>query len=207
MPPLFVGAAMLESRRRRDYSARRHPISALALGDSGWTQTVNFFAAGALTCLFAVGVRRSRTSSVPAVAPWLLGAAGLGFIGAGIFLTGPVNGYPPGATDRMVQRTRTGVVHELSAVPIMIGIPALAATTGAGSAVRGERRWAGYSMVTALVALIAVLAAGAGFSGAEPFADRAGLYQRIGVVSALGWISLFALRVRSPSEVPRSFRN
>jgi hypothetical protein len=197
MAPLFIGTAMVEGRRRRDYSARRHPVSALALGDSGRVQTVNFLVGGTLTCLFAVGVRRARGRAIPAVAPLLVGAAGVGLISAGIFATDPVNGYPPGVPDRSVQRTRTGAVHELSAVPVMIGIPALAVGAGVHAAVRGDRRWAAYSLATALVSLVSFVVAGAGFGGAVRFAGWAGLSQRIGIVTAFGWVSLLAVRLRS----------
>jgi hypothetical protein len=196
MAPLFVGTAMIEGRRRRDYSPKRHPVSALALGESGWIQTANFVAGGALTSLFAIGLRRARQPSGPAASPWLLGAAGLGLIGAAIFATDPVNGYPPGVPDRADHRTRAGLVHELSAVPVMLGIPVAAVAAGVRSASRGERRWALYSVATAVVALVAFLTAGAGFGGAEQFVARAGLYQRIGVVAAFGWISMLAMRVR-----------
>jgi hypothetical protein len=196
MAPLFVGTAMIEGGRRRAYSPLRHPVSALALGESGWIQTANFVAGGALTCLFAVGLRRARQASGPTASPWLLGAAGFGLICAAIFATDPVNGYPPGARDRTEHRTRTGLVHELSAVPVMLGIPVAAVAAGVRSARRGERRWAVYSVATALVSLAAFFTAGAGFGGAKQFAGRAGLSQRIGIATAFGWISLLAIRVR-----------
>lgn len=196
MAPLFIGAAMIESRRRRDYSVLRHPVSALALGNSGWIQTGNFLVGGALTCLFAIGLRRARPSSGPPAAPWLLEGAGLGLIGAAIWPTDPVNGYPPGVPDRMTQRTRTGIIHELCAVPVMLGIPSAALAAGVRSAAPGERRWGGYCVATAVVSLSAFFASGAGFGGREQFAGRAGLYQRIGIVTAFGWISMLALRVR-----------
>jgi hypothetical protein len=202
MAPLFIGTAMVEGQRRRDYSARRHPVSALALGDSGRIQVINFLAGGTLTCLFAAGVRRARVQAAPAVAPLLLGAAGLGLMSAGIFATDPVNGYPPGEPDRMAQRSRTGALHEFSAVPVMIGIPALAIATSVRAARRGERRWAGYSFATALVSLGSFLVAGAGFGEAEKFARNAGLSQRIGIVTAFGWISLLSLRVRARLPTP-----
>jgi hypothetical protein len=197
MAPLFIGTALVEGRRRRDYSARRQPVSALALGRAGWIQTGNFLVGGALTCVFASGLRRARPSSGSAGSPLLLGGAGLGLIGAAIWPTDPVNGYPPGVPDRMVQRTRAGVMHELCAVPVMLGIPSAAVAAGLRSAARGERRWAGYCLATAVVSLGAFFASGAGFGGSGPFAGRAGLYQRIGIVTAFGWISMLALRVRS----------
>jgi hypothetical protein len=125
----------------------------------------------------------------------LIGGAGLGLIGAGMYATDPVNGYPPGAPDRTTQRSTTGLIHELCAVPVMLGIPAAAVTAGVRAAARGERRWAGYCLASALVSLGAFFASGAGFGGAEQFAGRAGLYQRIGIVTAFGWMSMLALRV------------
>jgi Protein of unknown function (DUF998) len=196
MAPLFVGTAVAEGQRRPEYSARRHPVSALALGDSGWIQTANFYAGGALTCLFALGLRRAGRASGATAPPWLLGAAGLGLIGAGIFATDPVNGYPPGVPDRAEHRTRTGVVHELCAVPVMLGIPVAAAVTGVRSAARDERRWAGYSLASALASLVAFLVAGAGFGADTRFAGRAGHFQRAGIITAFGWISMLAMRAR-----------
>jgi hypothetical protein len=199
MAPLFIGTALVEGSRRIDYSVLRHPVSALALGDSGWIQVANFLAGGTLTCLFAIGLRRAAPVSGSTGVPLLLGAAGLGLVGAGIFATDPVNGYPPGAPDRTILRTRRGAVHELCAVPVMLGIPVAAAASGVRSARRGERRWAGYCCATALVSLCAFFASGAGFGGAAPFASRAGLYQRVGIITAFGWISALALRVRRRS--------
>ena len=137
MAPLFIGTALVEGSRRIDYSVLRHPVSALALGDFGWIQVANFLAGGTLTCLFAIGLRRAAPVSGSTGVPLLLGAAGLGLVGAGIFATDPVNGYPPGAPDRTILRTRRGAVHELCAVPVMLGIPVAAAASG----VRLRQTW------------------------------------------------------------------
>jgi Protein of unknown function (DUF998) len=45
---LFVMTFIAEGATRADYSPLRHSISSLALGPSGWVQTVNFLAAGGL---------------------------------------------------------------------------------------------------------------------------------------------------------------
>lgn len=196
MAPIFIATAFVEGRRRRDYSARRHPVSSLALGDAGWIQTANFLAGGSLICLFAIGARRARPISRLTPPPWMLSAAGLGLIGSGIFATDAVNGYPPHAPDRSAQRTRTGAAHESCAIPVMVGLPVAAITAGVRSAARGERRWAGYCYATAIVSFGAFIAAGAGFGGAAQWVDRAGLYQRVGIVAAFGWVSALAIRVR-----------
>ena len=62
--PLFVFGFLVEGATRAAYDPLRHPVSSLALGDRGWTQTANFLVAGFLTLVFAVGLRRARASPV-----------------------------------------------------------------------------------------------------------------------------------------------
>jgi hypothetical protein len=60
--PLFTVAYLLEGASRGDYKPLRHPVSSLALGRSGWTQTVNFLFTGLLSLIFAVGLWRAGPS-------------------------------------------------------------------------------------------------------------------------------------------------
>ena len=39
--PLFVLVFLVEGATRAGYDPFRHPVSSLALGDHGWTQTAN----------------------------------------------------------------------------------------------------------------------------------------------------------------------
>jgi hypothetical protein len=55
--PLFVGAFLIEGATRADYDPLRHPVSSLALGESGWMQVANFIVAGLLMLAFACGLR------------------------------------------------------------------------------------------------------------------------------------------------------
>lgn len=57
--PLFVVAFIIEGVNRAYYDPLRHPVSSLALGDSGWTQTANFLVTSLLVVAFAVGLRRA----------------------------------------------------------------------------------------------------------------------------------------------------
>jgi len=98
--PVFVAAFLLEGARRIDYRPLRHPVSSLALGPGGWTQTANFATAGALYLGFAAGLRRTPCTIGPSTAgPLLIGAAAIGLLGAGAFTTDPVSGYPPSTPD------------------------------------------------------------------------------------------------------------
>ena len=66
--PLFVIAFLIEGATRADYNPLRHPVSSLALGDNGWTQTANFIITGLLMLAFAVGLRRALVDVDPVVA-------------------------------------------------------------------------------------------------------------------------------------------
>ena len=95
--PAFVTAFAVEGGARDGYRPLRHPVSSLALGPRGWAQTGNFAATGMLFLAAAAGLARAgdpAASRLPV--PALIGAAGAGLIGAAIFPTDPVSGYPPG---------------------------------------------------------------------------------------------------------------
>ncbi len=57
--PLFVVMFFIEGATRADYDPLRHPVSSLALGDRGWTQSANFLVTGFLMLAFAIGLRRA----------------------------------------------------------------------------------------------------------------------------------------------------
>ena len=83
-------------RRRypRGLQPLRHPVSSLSIGELGWTQIVNFVISGCLILAFAIGLwLMLRPSSF--WGPLLIGLMGIGLIGSGIFVTDPLNGYPP----------------------------------------------------------------------------------------------------------------
>src|SRR6185295_12186986 len=107
--PLFTLAWIIEGATRAGYDPLRHPISSLAIGEAGWTQTANFIVTGLLLLAFAVGLRRALQ---PRGGSWwgpvLVGAVGLGLLGAGLFVTDPLSGYPPGTPALPVERTTPG---------------------------------------------------------------------------------------------------
>ena len=97
--PLFVLAFLIQGIAKSDgYEFLRHPVSSLALGENGWAQTTSFLVCGTLTILFATGLWRSRL--VARAGAVLVGIWGVGLLGAGVFTTSPVSGYPIGTPDR-----------------------------------------------------------------------------------------------------------
>src|SRR5690349_6885025 len=90
-PPLFVAVLLLEGALRPGYDAWRMAGSALSLGPGGWVQVTNFLVTGVLLLVFALGVRgTSRAGSV------LFAILAVALVLAGVFVTDPQAGYPPG---------------------------------------------------------------------------------------------------------------
>jgi hypothetical membrane protein len=88
--PLFVGTFLVAGALRAHYDPLRHPVSSLELGPHGWVQHANFIVAGLLTLALAAGARAAlRTPAAVLIGVWALG-----LIGAGVFTTDPVSGYP-----------------------------------------------------------------------------------------------------------------
>lgn len=193
--PLFVGTFLAEGATRARYDALRHPVSSLALGDRGWMQTANFVAAGLLTLAFAVGMRRAFPPPKLSIrGPFLVGVWAIGLIGAGIFLTDPVSGYPPGTPDRPTGYSWHGAIHDLAfSLPGFVALAAACFVFCRWFAGRGDRGWAVYSALTGLVFSAAFVLASAGFGQAEGLVHLAGLFQRAAVAVGFGWLTLLAV--------------
>lgn len=179
--PLFTATYLLAPLLRHDgYSVARDPVSSLALGPPGWLQITNFVVCGLLTLLFALGLRRSlQPGPGSRTVPLLVAIWGAGLIGAGAFLTDPLDGPV----------TWHGQLHDLA-----FSLPAFVALTAAMPAAALARRSAWFATCSALsgvaFATLFVLAT-LGFSGTDPWADAAGLWQRWCL--SVGWLWLAVL--------------
>jgi hypothetical protein len=185
---LFTLAYLLQGATRAGYSAWRHPVSALALGQGGWMQLANFLVSGGLLAGFAVGVRRARHASV--WSPRLIGAAGLGLIGAGVFACDPIGGYPPGTPLRSEKPSRRGSLHVLFSALVFLGLPVLFGL----EARRGEPTWRPYSAATCAAFVSTFALSSAGFAEASRLAKVGGLFQRLSLSSGFLWLTLRAAR-------------
>ena len=139
----------------------RHPVSSLALGPRGRVQAANFAVTGTLVLAGAAGLGRTADPALRSRAGRaLIGAAGAGLIGAAVFATKPVSGYPPGTPDALTQPSRAGMMHNLAAVPVFLGLPAAAFTCSWQSARAGRRGFARYCAATATTMLATMALAG-----------------------------------------------
>jgi len=187
--PLVVLAFLLEGWTRGDgYDPMRHPVSSLALGDHGWTQTVNFLVCGILTVLFAAGLWRAGVGRAGAV---LVGVWGVGLIGAGAFRTDPVSGYPLGTPDALDHYTTLGALHDgfsLSAF-LALAVAQVVLARGHGP------RWLAYSLLSATMFVVFLILASTGFSQNAALVDVAGLFQRVSVIAGWTWTVVLAVLV------------
>jgi Protein of unknown function (DUF998) len=188
--PLFVLVFLIEGAMTPDYDPLRHPVSSLALGRFGWTQTLSFIVVGLLTLAFAVGLVRLRGARQK-VGGTLVGIWGVGLIGAGAFLTDPVSGYPPGTPPTPVEATKSGTVHDLFPVAAFFALGAACFVLAGGKG----WRWAIYSVLSGAAFLGAFFVAGIGFGQTEPFVEVAGLWQRVCVLIGWTWLTMLALRL------------
>ena len=198
--PVFVTTFLAEGATRDRYRPSRHPVSSLALGPRGWIQTANFAVTGTLVLAGAVGLGRAADPALGRAGRALIGAAGAGLIGAAVFATDPVSGYPLGTPDALIQPSRTGMVHNLAAVPVFLGLPAAAFTCSWQSVRTGHRRFGLYCAATATTMLATMALASAGFNQSPRLVNLAGLFQRASIVTGFGWLT--ALSAQALTRAP-----
>lgn len=190
--PFFTAAFLIQGAfRGHGYSPLRHPVSSLALGSQGWQQIANFVVCGLLVVLFAVGVRRSlRPGPGSLIVSLLVAVWGIGLIGAGVFVTDPIGGYPTAASPV----TWHGRLHDLAfSLPAFAALALAMATAGVAFARRRSLGFAVYSALSAVAFAALFVLATMGFSGVEPWISTAGLWQRLCV--SVGWLWLLLLAV------------
>ena len=191
-PPLFIVTFLIEGATRPGYSWYRNYVSSLATGDGGWVQIANFLVWGALAIAFAIGVVRVGLK-VPGI---LLLLYGVGLLVAGIFVTDPSLGYPPGAPP---EHTTHGMIHGLAGLGVFT-VNAVAAFVVARHFFRDHRSRAFgiYSLVTGLV-IVALFIASTAVSVQDELGNLpngpTGLLQRISILAGWIWIAAFAYRL------------
>jgi hypothetical protein len=199
--PVFITTFLVEGATRDQYRPLRHPVSSLALGPRGRIQTANFAVTGTLVLAGAAGLERAGDAALSTRAGRaLIGAAGAGLIGAAVFVTDPVSGYPPGTPDALTQPSRTGMMHNLTALPVFLGLPAAAFTSSRQAVRTGHRRFGRYSAATGATMLATMALAGAGFGQSPRLVNLAGLFQRASIVTGFGWLT--ALSAQALTRAP-----
>lgn len=185
--PLFVFVALIQDYTRPGFDPRIHLLSLLSLGDQGWVQMANFVGAGVLNVLFAIGLRRNlHPGRAAAAAPILIAIYGIGLVAVGIFTTDPSHGYPPGAV-MPTEPTAHGAIHALGGLVIFLSLSGALLAFGRRFWSRGQRVWAAYVVLSALV-LLSV------FFGTISNAEWMARGLRLGTL--VGWLAASAVAVK-----------
>lgn len=197
---LFVVVMLIEGATRPGYDAWRMAGSALSLGDQGWIQITSFVVSGLLIFGFAFGVRHTLSRG-PGMTwgPILLAVAGIGLILAGVFVTDPAFGYPPGTPEGPAhQMTLHGTLHFFpGGLSFFLGLAA--ACIVFARRFGGDPQWKGWSVFSVVIGILvfAFLVAYAAVAATVPNGGPAGFLERVSIISGLAWVALFALRLLS----------
>jgi hypothetical membrane protein len=199
--PLFVLVFMLEGATRANYNPLKHPISSLSIGELGWMQMSNFIITGMLLFAFAIGLRRERRlSGASKSGSNLIGIVAIGLIGAGIFSTDPVYGYPTSRPLALAQFTISGHMHDFFSILVFFCLPSACFVFRRRFITNGETGWAVYSMLSAIGIIATFILAGMGFKQLPGFLEYAGVFQRLSLIIGFTWITLLALHLRGSSK-------
>ncbi len=184
-PAFFVVSFLVQGAVRPGYDPLRHPVSSLSLGGgAAWVQSATFLITGLLVIAFAVGLGRAGCGRWT---PILIALVGLGLMGAGVFTSDPINGYPPG-TPIPAPRTTSGILHDQFSTPVFTALPAACLVMARRFGRQGSPGWRAYSIATAVASWICFILAAFGFNRIGPFAPTGGLWQRLCLIISFAWL-------------------
>jgi hypothetical protein len=115
-----------------------------------------------------------------------------GLIGAGVFVTDPVDGYPPDHQAGSAP-TVTGLLHNLFSLPVFGGLSAAAFLYARHFARSGDTGWAISSALTGAAVPSGLLLFGAAMSKETGVGRVAGLIQRLTIAIGWGWLASMAM--------------
>jgi hypothetical protein len=127
----------------------------------------------------------------------------VGLLGAGVFVTDPVSGYPAGTPAEPGTASWHGLLHDL--VFSLPGFACFAAVMFVFAYVFARRhapRWAVYSGFSGAAFVVLFFLATAGFSQDTRWVSTAGLLQRLTVGVGWLWLSLLAVRQMTAGRRP-----
>ena len=196
-PLLLMVVMLIEGATRPGYNALTMAGSSLSLTDQGWTQIANFIVSGLLIFGFAFGLRSwLREGRGATWAPILIGAVGIALIVAGIFVTDPALGYPPGTPPGpSVHMTLHGALHWYAGgLIVFTALPACCFVLVRRFAF--DVQWKGWTLYS-IVSGVLMLAFFVAFVIASMHEGLAGLWERISLGFGMIWMALVALRILS----------
>jgi hypothetical protein len=190
---IFTLSWMIQEAFKVGYNPLMVPISSLAIGELGWIQSATFLISGVTLIFFAYGLEKIRKNK--GFSKWIvifLAIGGIGLIGAGCFVTDPMNGFPPGTSETALETTLTGTLHQLFSILLFIGLPVAMALFSKYFLKVKNRKWWIYSVSSAILFIIFMIilkVVSFSYLGLLPYF---GLIQRIMLIIGFLWIILLS---------------
>ncbi len=200
--PLFILVFLIEGATRSAYNPLRHAVSSLSIGNQGWMQVTNFVVTGLLLLAFTIGLRRKlQSTSKGTRGTVLIGLVAIGLIGAGVFTTDPLFGYPEDKPLVMAQYTIHGHLHDLFSMLVFVCLPSACFVFRRRFITTGERGWAIYSTISGIGMIVVFVLTSMGFKQISGFVDFAGVFQRLTITIGWIWMMLLSLHFYKTSRV------
>jgi hypothetical protein len=194
--PLFIFIVLIEGIMRPNYNSFLYPLSSLSIGNTGWTQILNFIFTGILFIAFSLGLKQiGNSDKAKFKGPLLIRLVGVGLIGAGIFVTDPILGYPSDKPLVLRQFTFHGHLHDGFSMFVFICLPWACFVFRKYFIAVGKRRLANYSTFTGFAIIITFIIASLGFKQLTGFVNYAGLFQRVCISFGLIWMTILSLHL------------
>ena len=194
--PLFIIIVLTEGAIRLNYSSLLYPLSSLSIGDNGWTQISNFIFTGILLVSFSFGLKHVCNHEKKKFrGPLLIRLVGIGLIGAGIFVTDPIFGYPPDKPLVLRQFTFHGHLHDGFSMLVFICLPWACFAFRKYFITKDKKLWANYSVISGYAMITTFIITSLGFKQLSGFVNYAGLFQRLCITLGWTWITLLSLHL------------
>jgi hypothetical protein len=186
---LFIVLFLVQGQLREAYSPMKFPISSLSIGHWGWIQITSFLISGLLIFLFAIGFHRA--TPLLKGSAWtsrLIGAVGFGLVGAGIFSSDPIYGYPMNEPLRIAQFTVTGHLHDFFSIFVFVCLPIACFRMKKRFKEFNLTNWVNYTLISVIGMMTCFILAAIGFKQVPLLVDFAGAFQRLSILFGFTWL-------------------
>ncbi|MBK9732332.1 MAG: DUF998 domain-containing protein [Chitinophagaceae bacterium] len=198
---LFIAMFLIQGQLREGYTPLKFPISSLSIGQFGWIQITNFIISGVLIFLSAIGFRQATPSLKNSI--WisrLIGAVGFGLVGAGLFSSDPVYGYPTTEPLAVAQFTIHGHLHDFFSIIVFVCLPIAIFKMRNRFKEANNNSWAAYSFLSGIGILTFFILAGIGFKQVRGLVELAGVLQRLSIIIGCVWMAAISFLIIKSSR-------
>ncbi|MDP9864859.1 MULTISPECIES: DUF998 domain-containing protein [Streptosporangium] len=189
--PVWTVVALAQAFTREGFDLVRHPFSQFATGSLGWIQITNFLIVGSLLVAGSFGFRGALYGEPGGTwVPRLTLAAGIGMIGAGVFVMDPADGFPVGTpAGPPAAMSWHSIMHMVTGAVTFIALAAACFVLGRYFTRTGAR---GTAVASRLAGVALIVGDGWAITGGH----AGSVTLATGVMIAMAWVSLVAARFR-----------